>query len=97
MVFSSHIFLFYFLPAALGLYFALHRCPQRWRNVVLIVTGYAFYGWAEPMFMPLMFATEPLEATAVATRPGTPQLPPLLQSREPGGWEMALAIMPPMG
>ena len=57
MVFSSHIFLFYFLPAALGLYFALHRFPQRWRNVVLIITGYAFYGWAEPMFMPLMFAT----------------------------------------
>ena len=57
MVFSSHIFLFYFLPAALGLYYALHRCPQRWRNVVLILTGYTFYGWAEPMFMPLMFAT----------------------------------------
>ena len=42
MVFSSHIFLFYFLPAALGLYYALHRFPQRWRNVVLIVTGYTF-------------------------------------------------------
>ena len=57
MVFSSHIFLFYFLPAALGLYYALHRFPQRWRNVILIITGYTFYGWAEPMFIPLMFAT----------------------------------------
>jgi alginate O-acetyltransferase complex protein AlgI len=57
MVFSSHIFLFYFLPLALGLYFALYRAPQRWRNVTLILSGYAFYGWAEPAFMPLMFFT----------------------------------------
>jgi len=57
MVFSSHIFLFYFLPAALACYYALARAPQRWRNWVLIVTGYAFYGWAEPAFMPLMFFT----------------------------------------
>lgn len=57
MVFSSHLFLFYFLPLALAAYYALHRAPQRWRNLVLVVTGYAFYGWAEPVFMPLMFFT----------------------------------------
>ncbi|MEI6073103.1 MAG: MBOAT family protein [Verrucomicrobiae bacterium] len=57
MVFSSHIFLFYFLPVALAGYYALHRAPQRWRNIVLILTGYAFYGWAEPGFMGLMFFT----------------------------------------
>ncbi len=57
MVFSSHLFLFYFLPLALGSYYALYRAPQRWRNVVLIISGYAFYGWAEPAFMFLMFAT----------------------------------------
>ena len=57
MVFSSHLFLFYFLPLALGCYYALSVAPQRWRNIVLIVTGYAFYGWAEPIFVLLMFAT----------------------------------------
>lgn len=57
MVFSSHLFLFYFLPLALGCYYALNRAPLRWKNVVLIVTGYAFYGWAEPVFMLLMFTT----------------------------------------
>jgi len=57
MVFSSHLFLFYFLPLALGGYYALHRAHQRWRNVVLILAGYAFYGWAEPAFMALMFFT----------------------------------------
>ena len=57
MVFSSHLFLFYFLPLALATYYSLYWAPQRWRNVVLIVSGYAFYGWAEPAFMFLMFAT----------------------------------------
>ena len=44
-----------------------------------------------------MLATEPLEATAVATTPGAPQLPPSSHAREPGGLEMALAISPPIG
>jgi alginate O-acetyltransferase complex protein AlgI len=57
MVFSSHLFLFYFLPLALGLYYALQGAGQRARNLVLILTGYAFYGWAEPIFMLLMFTT----------------------------------------
>ncbi len=57
MVFSSHIFIFYFLPLALAAYYALYRAPQRWQNVILILFGYAFYGWAEPQFIPLMFAT----------------------------------------
>lgn len=57
MVFSSHLFLFYFLPLALAVYYAFYRAPQRWQNLVLIVFGYAFYGWAEPQFIPLMFAT----------------------------------------
>ena len=50
-----------------------------------------------PDWMPLMLATEPFDATAVATTPGAPQLPPLSQSREPGGLEIALAIRPPIG
>jgi alginate O-acetyltransferase complex protein AlgI len=57
VVFSSHIFVYYFLPIALLGYYALYRAGQRWRNFWLILTGYTFYGWAEPRFMPLMFAT----------------------------------------
>src|SRR5947209_123589 len=57
VVFSSHIFVYYFLPIALLGYYALVRAPQRWRNFWLILTGYTFYGWAEPRFMPLLFAT----------------------------------------
>jgi hypothetical protein len=57
VVFSSHIFVYYFLPLALAGYYALSRAPNRWRNFLLILTGYTFYGWAEPRFMPLMFLT----------------------------------------
>jgi len=35
-------------------------------------------------------------ACATATRPGTPQLPPRSQSREPGGLLIALAISAPI-
>lgn len=61
MVFSSHIFIYYFLPAMLLGYYALWKAPQRWRNFWLIVTGYLFYGWAEPRFVPLMFITTSLD------------------------------------
>ncbi len=57
MVFSSHIFIFYFLPVALLIYYALHRAPQRARNFSLIILGYIFYGWANPKFVFLMFGT----------------------------------------
>ena len=63
---------------------------------------YATSDWTKPdcmlpLAMPAMLATEPLDATAVATRPGTPHDPPSAQVREPGGFEMALAIRPPIG
>jgi D-alanyl-lipoteichoic acid acyltransferase DltB (MBOAT superfamily) len=57
MVFSSPIFLFYFLPVALGVYFALFRARQRTRNLCLALLGYFFYGWADPRFIFLMFGT----------------------------------------
>jgi alginate O-acetyltransferase complex protein AlgI len=61
VVFSSHIFIFYFLPAALLGYYALFKAPQRYRNFWLILTGYIFYGWAEPRFTVLMFLTTSID------------------------------------
>jgi alginate O-acetyltransferase complex protein AlgI len=61
MVFSSHLFLFYFLPLALAVYYLLAGASQRIRNLWLVVTGYVFYGWAEPRFVLLMFATTTLD------------------------------------
>src|SRR5437016_623887 len=42
------------------------------------------------------FSTEPCVACVTATRPGTPQLPPCSQGDEPTGFDMALAITPPI-
>jgi alginate O-acetyltransferase complex protein AlgI len=54
MVFSSHIFLFWFLPFTLLLYYVL---PRRGRHLFLTLASYFFYGWANPLFMVLMFVS----------------------------------------
>ena len=51
MVFSSYLFLFFFLPLALLGYYA---APVRWRHAVLTLFSYLFYGWANPWFCLLM-------------------------------------------
>jgi alginate O-acetyltransferase complex protein AlgI len=51
MVFSSYLFLFYFLPAALLLYYAV---PRRAKHLLLTVVSYLFYGWANPLFIFLL-------------------------------------------
>ncbi len=51
MVFSSYLFLFYFLPAVLVLYYA---APRRAQHLILTVVSYVFYGWANPLFVFLL-------------------------------------------
>jgi len=69
MVFSSHIFLFYFLPLVLLIYYNL---PYRWRNLLLTIMSYLFYGWWNPWFSLLMlFATAANYLAGLAiSRPG---------------------------
>jgi alginate O-acetyltransferase complex protein AlgI len=54
MVFSSHLFVYYFLPLALLVYYAL---PRRAKNTALTLLSYVFYGWANPAFMVLMLTS----------------------------------------
>ncbi|MBI3861507.1 MAG: MBOAT family protein [Planctomycetia bacterium] len=54
MVFSSHIFVFYFLPLALLLYYVV---PRRGQHVILVLLSYVFYGWANPLFVALMIVS----------------------------------------
>lgn len=54
MVFTSHIFIFYYLPLILLMYYAL---PNRWRNLFLTFASYLFYGWWKPWFVTLMMAS----------------------------------------
>jgi alginate O-acetyltransferase complex protein AlgI len=51
MLFSSILFLFFFLPAALLLYFA---SPRGWRLGVLTLCSYAFYAWSDPRCLLLL-------------------------------------------
>jgi alginate O-acetyltransferase complex protein AlgI len=55
MAFTSHIFLFYFLPVLLLLYYALPGRLLVGRNVLLLAAGYAFYAWVSPWFAALLF------------------------------------------
>src|SRR3954464_3369366 len=52
MVFSSQIFLFYFLPLVLAAYYLL---PSRARTALIAVSSYIFYGWANPIWAVIMF------------------------------------------
>jgi alginate O-acetyltransferase complex protein AlgI len=55
MVFSSFLFLFYFLPAALLLYYVV---PRRAQHLMLTLVSFVFYGWANPLFsFLLLFST----------------------------------------
>ena len=51
MVFSSILFLFYFLPAILIFYFL---APKKRRNLVLFVGSLFFYAWGEPVYVLLL-------------------------------------------
>ena len=51
MVFSSVIFLFYYLPIVLAVYYII---PRKSRNLWLFAVNLVFYGWGEPVYIFLM-------------------------------------------
>ena len=51
MVFSSLLFLFFYLPVTLLVYYL---SPARWRNLWLFLVNLVFYGWGEPVYVVLM-------------------------------------------
>src|SRR5262245_33276806 len=75
MVFSSLLFLFYFLPAALLLYYLV---PRRVKNIVLTAVSYLFYGWANPLFSLLLLLSTVIDYVAglVMVPRGTGRLDP---------------------
>ena len=54
MLFSSITFLYCFLPLVLGIYFLV---PEKFKNMVLLISSLFFYGWGEPKFLLLMMIT----------------------------------------
>ena len=57
MLFSSTIFLFYFLPLVLALYYTVGRIGIRLRNGLLLAASLIFYAWGEPKNVLLLLAS----------------------------------------
>lgn len=58
MVFSSILFVLYFLPAFLLFYFLL---PQKFRNAYLLLSSIFFYSWGAPRFIFVILGTTVLD------------------------------------
>ena len=54
MVFSSILFLFWFMPVVFIVYYIL---PRRYKNAWLMVSSLIFYSWGEPKYFPIMIAS----------------------------------------
>ncbi len=81
MVFSSHLFVYYFLPGVLGVYYLL---PGKVRHLWLTLSSYVFYGWANPAFMGLMLLSTVIDYVAGLKIGSRQERPPevLLSERE---------------
>src|SRR5450432_2364422 len=97
MVFSSQIFLFYFLPAVLLLYYLV---PFRARTALIAISSYVFYGWANPIWAVIMFFGSSVDyicGLALLKLSGLPDhdgLPPIIGPEVPRtrGMRIVLAI-----
>ena len=54
MLFSSIIFIFYFLPITMLLYYVIPKEKIGARNIVLLAASLFFYSWGEPVYLFLM-------------------------------------------
>jgi alginate O-acetyltransferase complex protein AlgI len=100
MVFSSQIFLFYFLPLVLCLYYA---SPFKARSALIAISSYVFYGWANPLWAVIMFFGSSVDyicGLALLRLSGVPDdgpLPPLLGPEVPRTaamkWVLTLSIV----
>jgi len=82
VVFSSYLFLFGFLPIALGLYFA---APRRARNLVLTLVSYVFYGWTSPAFCGLLLLSTAIDWVCGLVQAGATPWGPDPAALTPGG------------
>ena len=60
MVFSTPLFMFYFLVLTMGIYFVV---PRRFRNLVLLVSSLFFYYWGERDYVMIMFISTVIDYT----------------------------------
>lgn len=61
MVFSSIMFLYFFLPCVLLIYYI---APKKFKNIILLISGMFFYAWGEPIYVLLMLLTTVVDYSA---------------------------------
>lgn len=96
MVFSSHVFIFYFLPLVLLVYYAMPG--RRLKHFTLTLLSYVFYGWANPRFVVLMFFNTLVDYIAGLVQAhngfrGWRQEPPLLLPNSPRTGTQKIALV----
>jgi alginate O-acetyltransferase complex protein AlgI len=97
MIFTSHVFLFYFLPLVLVTYYLL---PFRARTALIAGSSYVFYGWANPLWAVIMFFGSSVDyfcGLALVKMSGLPDrdgLPPVIGREIPRtrGMKVVLAV-----
>src|ERR1700690_3453244 len=97
MIFTSHVFLFYFLPLVLVSYYLL---PFRARTALIAASSYVFYGWANPLWAVIMFFGSSVDyfcGLALVKMSGLPDrdgLPPVIGREIPRtrGMKVVLAV-----
>lgn len=57
MLFNSYIFLFCFLPVAVGVFFVLGRHSPHWASAWLTAASVFFYGWWNPAYVGLLLGS----------------------------------------
>ena len=83
MVFSSQLFLFWFLPAVLAAYYLT---PRRGKHLTLTVFSYVFYGWVNPACILLLLFSTLVDWVAGLVMAGTtPWAKNPVQELQPGG------------
>ena len=60
MVFSTPVFMFWFLVLTLGIYFVV---PRKFRNLVLLCSSLFFYYWGEREYVTIMFLSTIIDYT----------------------------------
>lgn len=61
MVFSSLVFIYFFLPIVMVLYFF---GGIRYKNIILFISGLVFYAWGEPFYICIMLLSTAIDYTA---------------------------------
>src|SRR5262249_15144367 len=97
MIFTSHLFLFHFLPPFLLLYYLM---PRQGKTLLLAVSSYAFYAWAHPILAGLVFLNSGVDYLCgltllyLAGQPREGPLPPVLSKDRPRtrGQKLTLAL-----